>query len=236
MDKKAGLSKRLNYSAMKKLGPTSVLDLLLRSGDYGGGANVFKGLTLNKLKAQPHGVDLGPLEPALPQALFHHDKRIHLRCDFFMADLKRLDAYFFGNDRTSEPPRDETLLIGRRHVRSNNSWLHNSRRLVKGKPRCTLMLHPEDAAQRGISEGQQVRVSARVGSITIAAEITDTMMPGVVSIPHGWGHNSPGTQWSTAQEHAGVSVNDLTDEMAVDELSGNAVLNGVPVQLEAVAG
>ena len=128
----------------------------------------------------------------------------------------------------------EILLIGRRHVRSNNSWLHNSYRLVKGKSRCTLMLHPETAAQHGIEDGQDVRVTSRVGSVVIAAEVTDELMPGVVSIPHGFGHGRKGVKQKIAQAHAGVSVNDLTDDTLIDQLSGNAAVNGVPVQLEAL--
>ena len=129
---------------------------------------------------------------------------------------------------------NEILLIGRRHVRSNNSWLHNSHRLVKGKSRCTLMLHPQTAAQHGIADGQDVRVTSRVGSVVIAAEVTDELMPGVVSIPHGFGHGRKGVKQKIAQAHAGVSVNDLTDETLIDQLSGNAAVNGVPVQLEAL--
>ena len=128
----------------------------------------------------------------------------------------------------------QILLIGRRHVRSNNSWLHNSHRLVKGKSRCTLMLHPETAKQQGIEDGQNVKVSSRVGSVIIAAEVTDELMPGVVSIPHGWGHGRKGVKQKIAQAHAGVSVNDLTDDTLIDQLSGNAAVNGVPVSLEAV--
>ena len=128
----------------------------------------------------------------------------------------------------------QILLIGRRHVRSNNSWLHNSYRLVKGKPRCTLMLHPETAKEYGIKDGQEVKVTSRVGSVTIVAEVTDELMPGVVSIPHGWGHGRKGVRQKIAQAHAGVSVNDLTDDTLIDQLSGNAAVNGVPVQLEAI--
>ncbi|WP_426243690.1 molybdopterin dinucleotide binding domain-containing protein [Psychrobacter sp. TWP2-1-2] len=129
----------------------------------------------------------------------------------------------------------QILLIGRRHVRSNNSWLHNSYRLVKGKPRCTLMLHPETAKEYGIEDGQNVKVTSRVGSITIVAEVTDELMPKVVSIPHGWGHGRKGVKQKIAQAHAGVSVNDLTDDTLIDQLSGNAAVNGVPVQLQAIA-
>ena len=142
-----------------------------------------------------------------------------------------MEAKFF---HSGDAP-DQLLLIGRRDVRSNNSWLHNSHRLVKGKDRCTALINPLDAQRLAIADGDLVRVTSRVGSVELAAHISDEMMLGVISIPHGWGHNLSCTQWQTAQDHAGVSVNDLTDEMQIDELSGNAVLNGVPVTLAAVA-
>jgi anaerobic selenocysteine-containing dehydrogenase len=124
-------------------------------------------------------------------------------------------------------------LIGRRHVRSNNSWMHNYQRLVKGKGRCQLMMHPDDVASLGLKDGQLVRVSSRVGEVVAELECTDDMMPGVVSLPHGWGHGRKGVQAQIAQAHAGVSVNDLTDDQFLDELSGNAALNGVPVAVVA---
>jgi anaerobic selenocysteine-containing dehydrogenase len=164
----------------------------------------------------------------LPKALKHKDKQIHLNVDFYQADLDRV------KDMMQQYDDSQILLIGRRHVRSNNSWLHNSHRLVKGKSRCTLMLHPETAKQQGIEDGQNVKVSSRVGSVIIAAEVTDELMPGVVSIPHGWGHGRKGVKQKIAQAHAGVSVNDLTDDTLIDQLSGNAAVNGVPVSLEAV--
>ncbi|BFM01613.1 hypothetical protein Psyaliredsea_02600 [Psychrobacter alimentarius] len=165
----------------------------------------------------------------LPQALKHKDQKINLNVDFYQADLDRVQAMIQEYDDT------KILLIGRRHVRSNNSWLHNSQRLVKGKSRCTLMLHPETAEQHGIKDGQDVRVTSRVGSVVITAEVTNELMPGVVSIPHGFGHGRKGVKQKIAQAHAGVSVNDLTDDTLIDTLSGNAAVNGVPVQLEAVA-
>jgi anaerobic selenocysteine-containing dehydrogenase len=180
------------------------------------------------LNKNPHGIDLGPLQSMLPKALKHKDKQIHLNVDFYQADLDRVKEMMLQYDDS------QILLIGRRHVRSNNSWLHNSHRLVKGKSRCTLMLHPETAKQQGIEDGQNVKVSSRVGSVIIVAEVTDELMPGVVSIPHGWGHGRKGVKQKIAQAHAGVSVNDLTDDTLIDQLSGNAAVNGVPVSLEAV--
>jgi anaerobic selenocysteine-containing dehydrogenase len=127
------------------------------------------------------------------------------------------------------------LLIGRRDLRSNNSWMHNLHVLVKGKNRCTLHIHPEDATRLGLVDGEIASVASRVGSIEIPIEVIDTIMPGVVSIPHGWGHNAPGTRMQTASEHAGVNTNILTDEAGVDLLSGNAILSGISVKVEKTA-
>ncbi|MEN2751900.1 molybdopterin oxidoreductase family protein [Psychrobacter sp. FBL11] len=221
LDKKAPLATKVERLLVKVLGPKFVLNQGLKRGPY-------KGLNLNKLKKNPHGVDLGPLKRMLPEALKHRDKQIHLNVDFYQADLARVQEMMQNYDDK------QILLIGRRHVRSNNSWLHNSYRLVKGKPRCTLMLHPETAKEYGIEDGQNVKVTSRVGSVTIIAEVTDELMPSVVSIPHGWGHGRKGVKQKIAQAHAGVSVNDLTDDTLIDQLSGNAAVNGVPVQLEAI--
>ena len=221
LDKKAPLATRVERLVVKVLGPKFVLNQGLKRGPY-------KGLNLKKLKKNSHGIDLGPLKNMLPQALKHKDKQIHLNVDFYQADLARVQEMMQDYDD------QQILLIGRRHVRSNNSWLHNSYRLVKGKPRCTLMLHPETAQEYGIEDGQNVKVTSRVGSVTITAEVTDELMPSVVSIPHGWGHGRKGVKQKIAQAHAGVSVNDLTDDTLIDQLSGNAAVNGVPVQLEAI--
>lgn len=203
--------------------PAQTLDALLRAGPYG----AESGLSLEQLQRHPHGLDFGPLQPRLPAALYHDDKRIHLHTDFYLADIERVEKTFFAGD--AQNTRASFLLIGRRHIRSNNSWMHNSQRLVKGKPRCTALIHPRDAERIGLQAGKVVRITSRIGSVEIAAEITDAIMPGVISIPHGWGHDRPGIKLDVATANAGVSVNDLTDELAVDALSGNAVLNGVPV-------
>lgn len=222
---------RVSRTIERKLGPAGLLAILLRQGPYGVGWKPFGGVTLSRLKRTPHGIDLGPLRPQLPGALFHSDKKIHLNTEFFFADLGRVDEIFF-----SDRDAPEFVLIGRRDVRSNNSWLHNSQRLVKGKNRCTALLNPEDAARLGIADMDMLKVSSRVGNVTLPASISDEVMPGVVSIPHGWGHHGIGTQWTRAEAHAGVSVNDLTDENYLDALSGNAALNGVPVRLEVPVG
>lgn len=221
LDKKAPLSTKVERWLTKVFGPKFILNQGLKRGPY-------PDLNLKKLKQNPHGIDLGPLQSMLPQALKHKDKQIHLNVDFYQADLARV------KDRMQQYDDSQILLIGRRHMRSNNSWLHNSHRLVKGKSRCTLMLHPETAKQQGIEQGQSVKVTSRVGSVNIEAQITDELMPGIVSIPHGWGHGRKGVKQKIAQAHAGVSVNDLTDDTLIDKLCGNAAVNGVPVLLEAI--
>jgi anaerobic selenocysteine-containing dehydrogenase len=220
------------YQALWVKEPTGVVDDLLKSSAYR-----YEGqqLSINLLLEKPHGIDLGPLRENLPEALYHVYKKIDLRFDYFMADLNRLNHHFFKQNSTKQ---DCMLLIGRRHLKTNNSWLHNSNRMVKGTnnglSRCTAQLHSQDAKRYNIENGQMISVSSRVGAISLPAEVTDKIMPGVISIPHGWGHNKSGSKWSVAEQHAGVNVNELTDELVVDELSGNAVLNGVPVRIRAL--
>lgn len=221
LDKDAPFATKVERWLIKLFGPKFLLGQGLKRGPH-------KQVSLNALKNNPHGMDLGPLQSMLPKALEHKDKCIHLNVDFYQADLMRVKSMM------QEYDDSQILLIGRRHVRSNNSWLHNSRRLVKGKSRCTLMIHPETAKRNGIENGQDVKVTSGVGSVVIKAEVIDELMPGVVSIPHGWGHGRKGVKQKIAQAHAGVSVNDLTDDTLIDTLSGNAAVNGVPVVLEAV--
>lgn len=206
----------------KKDVPESRLDGLLRMGPHK--------LSLAQLRKHPHGMDLGALVPSMPDRLKRKDKHIQLLPDSFVRDLQRLQTRWGGENR--QVP--DFLLIGRRHLRSNNSWMHNSQRLVKGPDRCTILVHPADARKLNIKEGGLLKVSSRVGSIQLPASLTEDIMPGVVSIPHGWGHSRPDTQLRVAEQHQGVSVNDVTDELAIDSLSGNAVLNGVPVSLVCV--
>ena len=212
------------------LGPERILDLGLRFGPYGAKVNPFsKGLTLRKLKRAVHGIDLGPLGACLPGRLRTSDKRIELAPDVLVKDIERVKAKF---DNASVPSNGELLLIGRRQLRSNNSWMHNSQRLVKGKPRCTMLMHPTDAAHRRLASGQKVRVQSRVGALEVPVEISEEMMPGVVSIPHGWGHDRPGIQLEVAQQHAGESINDVTDNLMIDALCGTAAFNGIWVSIE----
>jgi anaerobic selenocysteine-containing dehydrogenase len=202
--------------------PAQMIDYGLRSGLYGD-ASDWK-LSLETLANHPHGLDLGALQPNLASRLKTANKRVQAAPEVILADLARFAA-------VALPDADELLLIGRRHVRSNNSWMHNYHRLVK--PRHQLLMHPADLARRGLVNGQQVSVTSRVGVIEVEVVESLDMMPGVVSLPHGWGHGRAGVRMGIAQSQPGASANDLTDERSMDALSGNAVLNGVPVQVAA---
>ena len=207
-------------------GPERRLDMMLRLGPYGDGFGARPdGLTLEKLLAHPHGIDLGPLEPRLPQPLKTVSGKVELLPGPIADDLPRLKQAL--SERA-----DGLVLVGRRHLRSNNSWLHNVPALTGGSNRCTLHMHPEDAERLGLLEGAPVRVKGAGGEVTAPVEITDGIRPGVVSLPHGWGHDRPGTRMSHAALDPGVNVNQLLDGSLLDPLSGNAVLNGVPVELE----
>ncbi len=218
----------LGFGALAKLGPEAILELGLRAGPYGL-RKFFSGLSLRSLKQHPHGVDLGPLEPRLPGRLRTPGKKINLAPSEHTDDLDRLRG------RLDSWTRDELVLIGRRQLRSNNSWMHTSARLVKGKPRCTLLVHPADAERHGLVDGELAEVSSKAGQIEVPVEVSDTMMPGVVSLPHGWGHGRPGIRLRVASAHPGASINDLTDEYLVDELTGTSALSGVRVSVRALA-
>src|SRR5918999_755934 len=198
-------------------GPERVLDLMLRAGPYG--------LTLDELERNPHGIDLGAHEPRLPEMLRTPSGKVELAPEGIVADLERLRPLL---DRELN---GDMVLIGRRQLRSNNSWMHNLPALVKGKDRCTLHIHPDDAQRLGLDDGGHALVSSAAGRIEAPVELTDAIMPGVVSIPHGWGHGAPGVRMRVASEHAGVNSNVLADETQVDVPSGNAVLNGIPVEV-----
>lgn len=214
---------RASLAMARRLGPDGILDLLLRTGPHG---LLRGGLSLKRLERHPHGLDLGPLAPSLPKRLPKDHRFIELAPEPLLADLPRARAAL-----ATTASADEVLLIGRRHVRSCNSWMHNAPRLSSGKPRCTLLVHPDDARARGLADGAPAVVTSRVGAITVAVEVTDAMMPGVVSLPHGFGHDRPGVRLAVAgrASHAGASINDVTDERLVDAVSGVAVLSGVPV-------
>ncbi len=198
-------------------GPDRALDFFLRAGPYD--------LTLDELERNPHGVDLGPLEPRIPEVLRTPSGKIELAPEPLVADVDRLRASL---ERTRN---GHLVLIGRRQLRSNNSWMHNLRPLVKGKDRCTMHVNPEDAERLGLIDGERARLTSETGSIEAPVEVTDAIRAGVVSIPHGWGHDAPGVRLEVARDHAGVNSNVLADTSLIDPLSGNAVLNGIPVEV-----
>jgi len=217
--------KRAMTELWAKLGPARIVDLGLLAGPHGlrrGRAS----LSLAGLRRSPHGVDLGPLVPQLPQRLWRKSARIELAPRLFLDALDALDS------PEPEAGSASLSLIGRRDLRTCNSWLHNVPNLVAGRERCTLQIHPHDAEARGIVDGMRVRVSSRVGSVELIAEVTDAVMTGVTSIPHGWGHGRDGSVLGVANAHAGASVNDVTDEQRVDPLTGAAAFSGVPVLVE----
>ena len=212
-------------------GPERVLDFLLRTGPYGDGFGAEPdGLTLEALERAPHGIDLGPLSPRVPEVLRTASGKIELAPESIVADVDRLRAAL-GRERNGG-----FVLIGRRQLRSNNSWMHNLPALVKGKESCTLHMHPDDAERLGLADGALALVRSAAGSLEAPVEATDEIMPGVVSIPHGWGHDADGVRMSVASAHAGVNSNVLADESQVEPLSGNAVLNGIPVEVAPAAG
>lgn len=206
-------------------GPERMLDFTLRTGPFGDqyGKNPG-GLTLDMLKANPNGIDFGPMVPQLPELLATSDKKIRLAPQYLLDDLPRLAA------RMARPP-EPLVLVSRRHLRSNNTWLHNVPALMKGKDRCTLLIHPDDAARCGVADSDIVTVKSEAGEIKVPVEVTDSIKPGVVSMPHGWGHGKPGTRMSVANSSPGANTNVLSPPTFIDEPSGNGVLNGIPVTI-----
>jgi anaerobic selenocysteine-containing dehydrogenase len=221
-----------------RMKPGQIIDLGLRFGPYGAYSVNKKrlrqqgqqGLKLPSLKRQVHGVDLGSLQPNLKQRLCTENGRIQLAPELMLTDLSRV------RQTCLDHPGNGTILtlIGRRQLSSNNSWMHNSPRLVRGKDRCTLLMHPQDAKAHNLTDGAQVKICSRTGEIQLPLVVSEAMMPGVVSIPHGWGHGREGVQLATAVQHPGASINDLTDDQQIDQLTGNAAFNGVPVWVEPV--
>lgn len=210
-------------------GPERILDFTLRTGPFGDryGENP-DGVTLEKLKAQPNGINFGPMVPQIPEILGTADRRIRLAPQYLLDDLPRLA------ERLDRAP-DELVLVSRRHLRSNNSWLHNVGPLMKGKDRCTLLMHDDDATKRGVTSGDLVTVTSSGGQIEVPVEVTEAIMPGVVSMPHGWGHGKPGTRMAIANDSPGVNTNILSPPTFIDEPSGNGALNGIPVTVTPVA-
>ncbi|QLH20826.1 molybdopterin oxidoreductase family protein [Streptomyces sp. Rer75] len=204
------------------------LDMMLRLGPYGEGFGADPdGLTLEKVLAHPHGIDLGPLSPRIPGLLKTRSGTVELCPEPIAADVGRLRGAL-----AARP--DELLLVGRRHLRSNNSWMHNVPALMGGSNRCTLQVHPDDAARLGLADGGLARVTGDGGALEVPVEVTDAVRTGVVSLPHGWGHARPGTRLAVAGADPGVNVNQLIDRSRLDPLSGTAVLNGCPVRVTAL--
>jgi len=209
-------------------GPDRLLDILLQTGPFGAWFGHGDGpLSLAALADAPHGLDLGPLEPRFPEVLLTPSGRPEFTHPDLLGDVGRLEQLLH------DDPGDGLRLINRRTLRSNNSWMHNLGILVKGKPRCTLQIHPDDASPRGLDQGAVASVSSRAGSIKIEVELDETLRPGVVSIPHGWGHDLAGTEMSVARQRPGVNVNSLTPTDVVDPLSGTSQLTGFEVEVRA---
>jgi len=210
-------------------GTERMLDLMLRTGPYGDGFGANpSGISLAHMKKHPHGIDFGPLEPRLPEALRTPSGKVELAPEPLLADLPRLAKSM------NEFNDEQLVLVGRRHLRSNNSWMHNIEVLVKGKERCTLQMHPNDAQRVGVKEGSVARIASRVGAVDAVVELTSDIRERVVSLPHGWGHDMSGTRMNVAAKRAGVNSNVLTDENEMDPLSGNSVMNGIPVTITAI--
>jgi anaerobic selenocysteine-containing dehydrogenase len=206
-------------------GPARLLDFQIRTGPWGECYGEDPGgWTLEKLAARPDGVDLGPMAPRLEEVLATPSGRVELAPEYIVADLPRLEAAL--------DEREEGLvLVSRRHVRSNNSWMHNVPSLMTGRDRCTLLVHPDDAAAHGLVDGAPARVRSAAGELEVPVQISDEMRRGVVSLPHGFGHDKPGTRLGVARRHAGVCNNVLAPGELVDVASGNAVVNGIPVEV-----
>jgi anaerobic selenocysteine-containing dehydrogenase len=200
-----------------RTGPARLIDLMLRAGPYD--------LILDDLEAAPHGVDLGPLRPRIPDVLATPSGKIELAPEPVTSDVPRLARLL----DAGEP--DGLVLIGRRQLGSNNSWMHNLAPLVRGGNRCTAHVHPDDAARLGLVDGGLAKVTSRAGAIVVPVEVTDAVRVGVVSIPHGWGHDVDGVRMSVAAAHAGVNSNVLADDLLVDGLTGTAALNGIPIEV-----
>ena len=210
-------------------GPDRIVDLTLRMSPWGDGYGARPGgLTLASLRDEhPHGVDFGPMIPRIDEVLLTASGDVELAHDIILDDLPRLRAFI-------ARPRSGLVLIGRRHVRSNNSWMHNITVLVKGRDRCTLLMHPDDARVLRLVDGARARVTSEVGSLDVTVEVSDEIRTGVVSLPHGWGHDKSGTRMSVAREHAGVNSNLLAPGHLLDVPSGNAAVNGIPVEVLAL--
>lgn len=220
-----GIEPAVALAAYDHGGPERICDLSVRTGPWGDRyGEIPDGLTLDRIKEAEHGIDLGPMVSRLAEILQTSSGRVELAPPYITADIPRLRARL-------ARPREELVLVSRRHVRSKNSWMHNVDVLVKGRDRCTLLIHPDDAARCGVSDGRSAKVTSEAGSIEVPIEVSEEMMEGVVCLPHGWGHDRPGTRLSVARDHPGVNNNLLAPPELVDVISGNAAVNGIPVQV-----
>ena len=217
----------LTFGALQRHGPPRILDLLIRTGPYGTLKLRGPRLSLAKLRVQKDGIDLGPLRPVFPERIFHEDSKIVASPPVLLADRPRLEAFA----EKHANGRNDLVLIGRRQLRSNNSWMHNNQRLMKGPPRCTLLMHPVDASERGLADGERVEVRSAAGAVQVLLAVDAGIMPGVVSLPHGWGHKAKGANMRIANASDGASANDVTISSGVDSLTGTSILNGVSVEV-----
>jgi anaerobic selenocysteine-containing dehydrogenase len=223
VDRVLRLARRLGW----RWKPRSMIELALRLGPYGDRFRPWSnGLNGTRLRRAPHGVDLGPLESGVTRRVVHGDRRVHLEVAPILAALDALPAEI---DRPRDP--DELLLVGRRELRTNNSWMHNVPGLVSGRERCVLLVHPDDAERAGVVDGGRAILESRVHRGELPVRVSSEMRPGVVSLPHGWGHAASARWQRVAGEHPGVSVNDWTDDQLVERVVGQSILNGVPVRL-----
>ncbi|GAA4277939.1 molybdopterin oxidoreductase family protein [Aquimarina mytili] len=224
---------RIKSNIMSRIHPKTKLDLALKTGPYGvwGGRFLRKdGVSLKRLKKHPEGIELAPLRPVLPKRLFTKNKRIELMPEIFVEEMKKVEQLLTPQSAEQYPLK----LIGRRHLRSNNSWMHNLPVLEGGSRRCTMMIHPNDAASHSIEPEEMVEVYSEFGAISIEAEVTTNIIPGTISIPHGWGHYGDGVQMETAKRNAGANINQLMDHNRLDSLSYNMAFNGHPVAIRKI--
>ncbi|MES1213790.1 MAG: molybdopterin dinucleotide binding domain-containing protein, partial [Singulisphaera sp.] len=224
------------YRVARKFGirwkPDSTIDLLVRLGPHGDRFLPWKkGLNLKKLKQAPHGIDLGPMQPGIAHRVLHRDRKMHLDAPVLLRAVDDLAATLEQN--AAEP--DTLLLIGRRELRSNNSWMHNVAELVSGKQRCVLLVHPHDAERAGLRDGDTAILENSLHAGEVPVRVSDEMRPGVVSLPHGWGHAAAAPWQRVAGANAGISANNWTDDQQVEAVVGQSILNGVRVRLRAKA-
>jgi anaerobic selenocysteine-containing dehydrogenase len=227
VDRAVRLAARLGWPFQ----PSLAVDFLVRTGRHGDRFLPWSdGLSLEKLRASAHGVDRGLARAGISHRVSHRDRKVHLAAAPILDAMRKL-----AEDLVPRTSANQLLLIGRRHVRSNNSWMHNLPSLVSGRDRCVLLVHPLDAARLGIRDGESARMESAVHKGAVPVRVSDEIMPGVVSLPHGWGHGASGAGQQVAAQHAGVSVNDWTDDQCVEAVVGQSVLNGVPITLHPLS-